>query len=92
MSQISRQRVVFSGWVQGVGFRVTAQRTAGGFAVSGWVRNEPDGRVTLEAQGEPGEIDRFLAELRSRMDGAIHGMERAGAAVVPGEAGFVIHR
>jgi acylphosphatase len=66
-----RRTVHFSGHVQGVGFRYTALRTAGGFDVSGYVRNLPDGRVELVAEGEPDEIDAMLEQLRGRMRGHI---------------------
>jgi acylphosphatase len=56
-----RREVYFEGEVQGVGFRYTAQRVAAKFAVTGYVRNLPDGRVLLVAEGHPSEVDRFLA-------------------------------
>ncbi|MBN1257211.1 MAG: acylphosphatase [Planctomycetes bacterium] len=57
----------YSGQVQGVGFRWTACRIAGGYAVTGYVRNLPDGSVELMAEGEAAELDAFLGELRSAM-------------------------
>lgn len=62
-----RVRIYFSGRVQGVGFRATARATAAAHPITGWVRNEPDGGVLLEAQGEPHAIDAFLTDLRRRM-------------------------
>jgi acylphosphatase len=67
---VARQ-VHYSGRVQGVGFRVTTARLARGFAVAGWVRNLPDGRVQLHAEGAPGEVGRFLAAVRERFGGYI---------------------
>lgn len=67
MAASERRRVFYSGRVQGVGFRFTAQRIAGGFAVTGWVRNLADGRVELLAEGERPELDAFLARLREVM-------------------------
>jgi acylphosphatase len=87
-----RKRVVYSGRVQGVGFRATARAMASGFAVSGWVRNEPDETVTLEVQGEAGEVGRFLAILRERMGRLIRSVAEAEAAAVPGEEGFEVRR
>ena len=55
-----RLRALYTGRVQGVGFRDTAQRLAGRFAVSGFVRNLDDGRVELVAEGEPVEVNAFL--------------------------------
>lgn len=39
--------------------------------MTGWVRNEPDGSVLLEAQASPDTIDAFLADLRRAMAGNI---------------------
>ena len=70
----TEQRIVrFTGHVQGVGFRWTTCRVAGGFDVVGYVKNEPDGSVTCVAEGRRSEIDAFLAELEDRMAGYIRG-------------------
>jgi acylphosphatase len=63
--------VRYSGRVQGVGFRYTAQHLAAGFAVAGWVRNCPDGDVELVAEGGADEVERFLAAIAARMAGHI---------------------
>jgi len=62
-----RQLVYFAGQVQGVGFRYTARRVASRYAVSGFVRNLPDGRVEIVAEGDSAEIDQFVGELRTTM-------------------------
>jgi acylphosphatase len=59
--------VRYSGRVQGVGFRYTAQHLAAGYAVAGHVRNRPDGDVELVAEGEAEEVERFLAAVAARM-------------------------
>jgi acylphosphatase len=84
--------VVVSGRVPGVGFRATARAVALGHPVTGWVRNEPDGTVTMEVQGTREDIDRCLAELRERMEGFVRGESSSAAEVVTGEAGFEIRR
>jgi acylphosphatase len=66
-----RRRVFFSGRVQGVGFRFRCQALANGFDVSGHVRNLPDGRVEVVAEGEPGEIDDFVAAIKREMNSYI---------------------
>jgi acylphosphatase len=58
-----RRRVVFHGYVQGVGFRATAASIAHAYSVFGYVKNLPDGTVELVAEGESGEVQRFLAEI-----------------------------
>ena len=44
-----RLDALVSGWVQGVGFRIFVARIAGQLGLTGWVRNEPDGRVRTVA-------------------------------------------
>jgi acylphosphatase len=61
----------FSGNVQGVGFRYTAQQVARSFNVTGTVRNLDDGRVELVAEGEQKEIQAFLAAIEQKMQGNI---------------------
>jgi acylphosphatase len=63
--------VRYSGRVQGVGFRYTAQQLAAGHAVAGYVRNCPDGGVELVAEGETDEVEPFLAAVAARMAGYI---------------------
>lgn len=66
---MSQQRYVvyYTGEVQGVGFRYTVCRLAENFEVTGFVRNLPDGRVQLIAEGPTEELDRFLAAVFSQM-------------------------
>ncbi len=65
------KRVLYSGRVQGVGFRYTAHGVSEGFGVSGYVRNLPSGDVELVAQGAPGQVDAFLAAVERQMAGYI---------------------
>ncbi len=60
-----RMHVRVQGRVQGVGFRYFASHAANQRALSGWVRNLPDGDVECEVQGPDGEIEKFLEELRA---------------------------
>ena len=57
----------YSGRVQGVGFRFTAQHIAEGFAVAGFVRNLPDGTVEVLAEGPAEQVNGFLSVLKQRM-------------------------
>jgi acylphosphatase len=57
----------YSGRVQGVGFRFTAQQVAQGFAVAGFVRNLPDGSVEVLAEGSAEQVNGFLSTLAQRM-------------------------
>ncbi|HOB32906.1 MAG TPA: acylphosphatase [Verrucomicrobiota bacterium] len=51
--------IFYSGHVQGVGFRYTVKTVAAGFEVTGTVRNLPDGRVELIAEGPREELEAF---------------------------------
>lgn len=59
-----RMQVLYSGHVQGVGFRYTARQVAQGFEVAGLVRNLLDGRVELLAEGDAEELQAFRQALR----------------------------
>lgn len=67
MAEDVRAAALYSGWVQGVGFRYTTRRVAGRFAVTGFVRNLPDATVEIVAEGSRREILAFLAEVRGAM-------------------------
>jgi acylphosphatase len=60
----SRVRVYYSGRVQGVGFRYTVKSLVNGFDVTGTVRNLPDGRVELVAEGTKEELEMFRQAIR----------------------------
>ena len=59
----ARLQVLFSGRVQGIGFRYTVKQTALGYEVTGWVKNLADGRVELLVEGERGELEAFQAAI-----------------------------
>jgi acylphosphatase len=59
-----RMRILYSGRVQGVGFRYTVKQLAAGFELSGTVRNLPDGRVELVTEGDVAELKAFQAAIR----------------------------
>ena len=59
-----RVRVLLGGRVQGVAYRYFAERYASRLDVSGWVRNLPDGRVEVLAEGPEARIQTFLARLK----------------------------
>ena len=60
-------KVFYSGRVQGVGFRYTVKTVAVGFEITGSVRNLPDGRVELVAEGDDAELEAFRAAIRGTM-------------------------
>ena len=61
---ITALHVTVEGRVQGVGFRHTVKQVASGYDVTGTVRNLPDGRVELVAEGEREELDAFRQGIR----------------------------
>ncbi|MBN1941865.1 MAG: acylphosphatase [Phycisphaerae bacterium] len=66
-----QKRFHFTGDVQGVGFRYTACRIAGGFDITGYVKNVSDGSVECVAEGTAEEIDSFIERLQQTMSGYI---------------------
>lgn len=58
-------RAIFTGKVQGVGFRATVHKIAQKYPVTGWVRNLPDGTVELTAEGEKSVLEMFLKSIRT---------------------------
>ena len=59
------QNIMFSGRVQGVGFRLTAQRFAVDLGLTGWVQNWPNGDVEIYAEGKPGQISALVNKLQA---------------------------
>jgi len=57
-------QIFYSGSVQGVGFRYTVKSVSTGYEVTGIVRNLPDGRVELVAEGTKDELDAFRQGIR----------------------------
>ena len=83
--------VYYAGDVQGVGFRATAASLARRYpAVRGWVRNLPDGRVELLADGPAEAVEVFLADVRDRMAGYIDSETAADREPDDGLNGFRI--
>ena len=63
--------VYYAGRVQGVGFRVNAQQIARRYAVTGFVRNLPDGKVHLVAEGAADQVLQLLEDIADSMAGNI---------------------
>ncbi len=88
MDGIVRRRIVCHGWVQGVGFRWRARCAAAHVGATGWVRNEPDGSVTLELPGAEAQIDAVLQAIERGAYIRIERMEVRTLPVDPDERGF----
>jgi acylphosphatase len=88
------KQVIYSGRVQGVGFRYTTRQIASGYDVTGWVKNLPDGRVELQAMAaDGGELEAFLREiLESNLGSLIKDSEVKVIPPLTGHRGFSIVR
>ena len=91
MTTITEQ-ILFSGAVQGVGFRWTTERLARGLQVCGFVRNLQDGRVEVIATGEPASISRLISCLEDHFGSGISGVLRISRPGVEEFSGFTIRR
>jgi len=60
-----RKRFIFSGAVQGVGFRSISKYIARKFQINGWVKNNPDGTVVLIVEGKGKNISIALNYLKN---------------------------
>ena len=55
-----RKRIIFYGYVQGVGFRWRARNAANMYGCTGWCKNKWDGSVAMEIQGTEDAIDSVI--------------------------------
>jgi len=80
-----------SGRVQGVGYRWFVRDTARAMGASGWVRNEPDGSVSAEVQGLPGQLDSLVRQLKTGNYAAcVTGITASQLPEIAQEKGFEI--
>ncbi len=66
-----RLHVYYEGSVQGVGFRFTAERIASELNLTGWVKNLPDGKVELVAEGDNKKLSSLLMQIKDNTPGYI---------------------
>ncbi len=85
-----RVRMIYSGRVQGVGFRATCLQLSRRTVVVGFVRNCDNGTVELEAEGAERHVEDFLANVRSHMGGFIASVARTATAPLESERAFEI--
>lgn len=85
-----RQKILFAGRVQGVGFRYRAKYAADGCGVTGWVHNEWDGTVLMEAQGNIEQINKMLKIINQSNYIVIDQMDRQEIPLEEQEHGFHI--
>ncbi len=65
------RHIIFTGSVQGVGFRFTAHRMAGRHQLTGYVRNLSDGSVEMLAQGPAKDIDDCISDIQNSLTGHV---------------------
>lgn len=68
---LKRVEVKYTGSVQGVGFRYTAERLAKAYPITGFVKNLADGSVEVAAEGEESNLQDFLSALRAEMNSRV---------------------
>jgi acylphosphatase len=62
MNQTAKH-IIFTGQVQGVGFRFTAFNIANRYQLTGFVRNLPEGSVEMLAQGSAEAVDDCIRDV-----------------------------
>jgi acylphosphatase len=77
--QVHRRQCLYSGRVQGVGFRYTVINLAMQYNVQGYVRNLPDGRVELLMEGPDEEMDSLVEEVNRKMSCYIKAIDQTVA-------------
>ena len=85
---IVRKHIVFYGCVQGVGFRYRARHAADLYGCTGWIRNEWDGTVSMEIQGEEAQIDQVILAIERGTYVRIENMEVKKIPVVEHDYDF----
>jgi acylphosphatase len=86
-----RLQVVYSGHVQGVGFRYSVKVLVRGFEVTGTIRNLLDGRVELQAEGVKDELKAFQQAIRDSEVGGLITREQVSWSEATNEfRGFAI--
>ena len=83
-----RKQFRFFGRVQGVGFRYAVRLAASELGLTGWARNEYDGSVTVEVQGDPGCVNRLPEKIAAGRYIVIERWECTGLPVDTGERSF----
>ena len=86
----TRIRFLITGEVQGVGFRYRARYAASAFGITGWVRNEWDGSVVMEAQGTGEALDELIEAIGRGIYVRIESIRKETLPLDPDESGFYI--
>ncbi len=87
---IIRKRFKFHGRVQGVGFRYRAEKSASIYGINGWIRNNDDGTVDMEAQGNRDNIEKMIELIKKGNFIEIEMVEEKNIPLKNDEYGFQI--
>ena len=85
-----RKRLIFSGRVQKVGFRLEIYELAKRLNLTGWVKNRDDKSVEAEIQGENEKIIFLIEYLKSLKRASVHGVAIKEIPIVDDEAEFYL--
>lgn len=86
--KVIRKQIVFSGHVQGVGFRFRANYIANSLSITGWVKNQWDGTVKMEVQGTEEQINKMLVMINQSPYIRIDRIESKEVEIEMSEYGF----
>ena len=89
---VKHRNITVRGKVQGVYFRVSTKDVADSLALTGFVRNEKDGSVYIEAEGDVNSLDRLVAWCGKGPPGAVVQQVDVADATVLGFGSFEIRR
>jgi acylphosphatase len=71
--RLERRRIIYTGHVQGVGFRWRTASILRSFQITGYVMNLPDGSVELVIEGSPADNDAATSRVSAQLGRHIHG-------------------
>ncbi len=87
---LSAKHVIFSGRVQGVGFRFTAHNIASRYGLVGWVRNLSDGTVEMVAQGNVDDVSDCIRDISEFFSGYVKDANVEETLIDPRRTNFKI--
>lgn len=88
-----RVQLTITGEVQGVWFRKSAKEKADELKVTGWVKNNSDGSVVANAQGDNGPVELFITWCyRGPENAVVTGVDILKVQEDPAETDFTILR
>lgn len=84
------KHIIFSGRVQGVGFRFTAHNIASRYHLVGWVRNLADGTVEMMAQGNTDDVSDCIRDIGESFSGYVNDTKVEEIPIDPQHTSFKI--